>query len=69
MSLMPCDAFMKLCVGYRVKNLREDPDVRARPVRRTANSQDVPRDGSIDWDRLEQLASDETRQSMFSPTM
>jgi len=68
-KMMPCDAFMKLCVGYRVKNLREDPDVRARPVRRTANSQDVPRDGSIDWDRFEQLASDETRQSMFSPTM
>lgn len=69
MSVMPCDAFMKLREGSRIKTLREDSGERLRSVRRTANSQDVPRDGSIDWDRLEQLASDETRHSMFSPSL
>jgi len=64
---LPVDTYMRLKEGYRLKSRVES----ATPGKafKTVNKDSVPREGEINWDKLEQLGYENTPRTMFGPSM
>jgi len=65
--MLPVDTYMRLKEGYRLKSRAES----ATPGRalKTVNKDSVPREGEINWDKLEQISYVKTRRTMFGPSI